>query len=1204
MPQRALCPHCRIELPVWTTTSAESAAVTCPVCGENMKAASPNRGWYLQRGNQKSGPLSAGQLRDLARRGQIKTTDLLWRKGLSAWMPAHRVKGLLGETTVGAGEGRVEEPNPGPAEDTIPEPNNNDPFQGLAERYARPPSRPRNQRPRHIPLWTWVAAAGCVFTVGLFVLMIPLLTRSTDRPTLVAHADVHRPTDREPALPAAAPPTKQDTKTDITLPPVILEQPARPSGIVAQPHTSSLPPRETERPAQIHEEKPAGDAPPARQPMPNPMPNPMPIPRPEPQPADAPAPDFVEVMPPAGKEALGRIVYLQPAREAGTATPVIELILPREIVRQALLLSAREELGLGTRDAALGEPIPDGLPENERLHVGSVVNGRLSRCVVSRGPAARREVLTTDERTVPGGTDAIDHVALIVWAEQMSRKESVAALRKAGFAGKPNRKSAAAVPDSAEKLLSEMTFTAQYAAVRELHGLIRSQGESPALLGALVRAYANLGVQCEYHWYPSSKVFKARALLYAQRMVAADPASPSALWHRSYALALTGLHGAALADLDAAARLPSVQTDKIKQPAWVGLIAAFARFDVEGITQAGKEQGLASLAGLLRYLATEDFSSPNLTIETGQAVLRSIPECFRIHDALSRAGGVANQHNSTLAGAAVLSKTLSGRLQAMPGLPASAGRLLQQRGAEPRIVRALLDAGRDRTDLAEPSWSVLGRLTQEVRFVQVVGRLEFMRYGWSVPVDDYVKEALPLVAGHPCEALVRSFGIDPQRDRQAFQQMVTRVPLTDPSVVQHALYFAYLFFDPTRHATLYFQARANADPIRPDTVAMFRYLPASPDKAKYARALLATCPSAPVAQAALIELNWPAVENQAQEWEKVSRHPSVLRALGKQYAAMGRIPDAERCLQQSLAISADKETYTLLADAYKAQGKTDLWLQTLEAFLRQPDVGLEHAQVRVAIAREFMRDKDYAKAKPYAEAAAQSWANWAMECAVECYTGLQQWKEAELWVRRQSERYPDACHAWFFWCVRTGKGDPRAAQQLVAQHLQTVGNRANIGDLSLAGAFYAVINQPQKSVEAFEAIRRQTPADSIALFLIAGYDDLGKTEQRDRLIQELASLNSPFGRLARVYQAALEKGKNGLPDSQAIEDVLGGMSAKLQADACYFIGRFLARRGDAKGAAEYLTRCTTAAEPQTILIQTLAMDALRKSKPGTDGNRP
>jgi len=221
-------------------------------------------------------------------------------------------------------------------------------------------------------------------------------------------------------------------------------------------------------------------------------------------------------------------------------------LLAREILRQAVLIAARDGLGLGTRDATLREPAPEGQPRLS-MKVGESMfagwNAHLSL-------HDRRGKLLSYEQVLIKRTRGLDYLALLEGAEQLSRQRLPEALRKAGVEGKAQASRATgAVPRQAEQALPRMTFLAQVTALRALHGAMRDQGESPELLGALVRAYANLGVLTEFHWNASHKAYHARALLYAQRLVARDPQSPWGLYHRAYALALAGLHGAALADL-------------------------------------------------------------------------------------------------------------------------------------------------------------------------------------------------------------------------------------------------------------------------------------------------------------------------------------------------------------------------------------------------------------------------------------------------------------------------------------------------------------------------------------------------------------------------------------------------------------------------------------------------------------------------------
>ena len=80
--------------------------------------------------------------------------------------------------------------------------------------------------------------------------------------------------------------------------------------------------------------------------------------------------------------------------------------------------------------------------------------------------------------------------------------------------------------------------------------------------------------------------------------------------------------------------------------------------------------------------------------------------------------------------------------------------------------------------------------------------------------------------------------------------------------------------------------------------------------------------------------------------------------------------------------------------------------------------------------------KQWDKARPYAEAAAATWARWAMSCAARCAEGEQDWERAEAWYSRETERYPDDSWAvWYFFCKRTGHGNLEAARAFVEQYV-------------------------------------------------------------------------------------------------------------------------------------------------------------------------
>lgn len=166
-----------------------------------------------------------------------------------------------------------------------------------------------------------------------------------------------------------------------------------------------------------------------------------------------------------------------------------------EVRRQAILIAAREELGLTTRDDLLFESIPQN-------------------ALVIESPYE----FTPDEKGAPRERGFILDV---IREEKRSRTLYPDELRKRGAAslrGDRPEKSDAPLPDEAAVLLRQMTVFAQFRAVRLIHEAMRTVGDSPELLRGLVRGYLQLQLlTCDYH-LDVHRVFQARALLYGARL--------------------------------------------------------------------------------------------------------------------------------------------------------------------------------------------------------------------------------------------------------------------------------------------------------------------------------------------------------------------------------------------------------------------------------------------------------------------------------------------------------------------------------------------------------------------------------------------------------------------------------------------------------------------------------------------------------------
>src|SRR5262249_14836946 len=150
-------------------------------------------------------------------------------------------------------------------------------------------------------------------------------------------------------------------------------------------------------------------------------------------------------------------------------------MLPREMVRQAVLIAARDELGLSTRDEVIDETQGAGKEaDGAAVEVGSFIRGNRSRELVRRVDDRRIEAIFSHETpTAPGRN--LDLLKLLAGAEALSREAFPVVLRGIGLEGKPNPvKESAEPPSQVEDRLASAGFLEILLAVRDLHRTIRT----------------------------------------------------------------------------------------------------------------------------------------------------------------------------------------------------------------------------------------------------------------------------------------------------------------------------------------------------------------------------------------------------------------------------------------------------------------------------------------------------------------------------------------------------------------------------------------------------------------------------------------------------------------------------------------------------------------------------------------------------------
>ena len=735
-------------------------------------------------------------------------------------------------------------------------------------------------------------------------------------------------------------------------------------------------------------------------------------------------------------------------------------LIGRDLFRQALLIAARDEMGLATRDELLDDLTP---PQGEvaGIEVASVIKSGGGLAIVRRLDEKGNAIESLLRRNLSAFKDDAEMLPSIVPdAEALSRSEFPGVLKTLGLAGEPNKiRPDAAVADDIEERLTHLGFTENLSAIRDLHAAIRADGESPARLSGLARGYAQLGVLSEFHWHPAHKAFKARALLYAQRMVARAPKSPFALRSRAFVRAVIGIPWRAIEDLDEAARIVEATKSSEEPPAWLNLINAHARSDLKSYRKI--EGRYSRLASLLRMFALE-YPSGSLANQAAYHVLKADPDCFRAYDLLSENQGVSVLHMSTATGPGQLLYTLPSKLKSLKGLPSGVQAPLDRLEkilatyrkaspdanedvakdgeamdldwvkAEAEVIEALGSPVAPGDANAEPGWGVLAHLLRETNFIQIWRRLNFMMTTWSVPVGDYWASIKPLVAHHRYLPFLELKADPSPQSEAAFAEYFKRADVSAFELGQIPLVNEVVRYSKTNGHSIWSIVYFHGDTTNRE-LTHGTWAGNKKQALHYANTQLRLDPHSAQAMSRLIELDWDGSKDKVNAWRRTTdESPVLLKALALKYTEMGKYEQARPILEEYIRESPEPWAYEKLADNFKALGKMEDYRAALKKCLEEStdERGLDHARVQVKLAKDLMKQKKWNEARPYAEAAAQTWAGWAMLCAASCAEAMEDWEAAETWYRRTSERYPTNNRAtWYEFCKRTSHGNLAAAKK-------------------------------------------------------------------------------------------------------------------------------------------------------------------------------
>ena len=885
-------------------------------------------------------------------------------------------------------------------------------------------------------------------------------------------------------------------------------------------------------------------------------------------------------------------VHIPPRGQSGK-----EDLLLRELSRQALLIAARDELRLPTRDELLREPFPGGLnTEKLPFKMVSFIPGGARTADYERAKLTVYRVGVADPLWHREYQLNPEHFLerLAERCGDLSRTEFVTVLAPGQQTKAKRADGDSPLSDDVERLLAEMDFIGQFAAARTLHRLMREEGESPQRLGGLVRAYANLGLLTDFLLSPAHKVFTARSLVYAERLLAHDRASPVGRWHRAYARALTGMHAAAIRDLEAADQ--GVGDAKSPAPEWINLVDACCRFDDGKLSKAAESSQLAAVLRLRSLAFSKRYS---VVTSLAKRLLQDCPDCYFAINSIYELRTLGTGRMADELGPQAAQKWLTKRLSRVDGAAAQVAQMAEaigqaNQGAEQKpqsnariqLIRGLRAAGSEENDDGEPSLSALAAIVEDLTFLHAMVRINVDGDLLDVPVEDLINEARPLVEGHPFRAFIDAQSKNMERRREAVKVIGETPGL--PELVEESLQpltNALISIDPELHANFTRFTTGHNDLTFYDLLRLHWLHGGSPKLKTYlAKTLHNVSPYAPAGAAMRIHYDWPSVEGEAAELEKqYAASPEVLTALGMRYEQLKQFDDAERCFKQCVATAPDMDAYQRLANIYWRKGDIDAWKAGIDQALEQESFGLEHASMRVAVANYYMGRKDYDAALPYAQAAAQTGAAWAMFCEASCWEGKQEWDKAERMIRFMVQRYDDVPLDWLYFCKRTGKGDVKGATRLAEQFITRSERKEVEADpIYLAGA-YIMVGKLKLALAVLEGNfqSNKNPSPGILAALLA--DELKDDKARDRLLGEVVTdgpkFKLPSGKpRAELLQFAqwmiddLAKGGKAELDLGAIDKLLTETDENEQLIAEHLVGRYLSLHGKRDQAIAYWKR--------------------------------
>ncbi len=796
----------------------------------------------------------------------------------------------------------------------------------------------------------------------------------------------------------------------------------------------------------------------------------------------------------------------------------------QQIGRQAVLLTAREEFGLPTRDIVLGEPLDRESPETFMLNMEVRAAQTPIKLTLTRGD---KTVFENEFFVKVPPTVGYKNLTEVIGP--MTRNELKQAFVDLGFEPRPAKwVDSAPLTDEVERLLNEMNDISQWQALRIIHAEMRESGESPERLAGIVRAYSNLSALTDCTLDLQYTVYAGRALLYAERLVAKQPDDFSARWPRIYTYIMTGMVNLANEEIEAMQNEVGEGGD-LEMPEWGELMKAYIRYRYDVIEPIAfdEDDSRSELATLLWFRIMSQFRARPLSIVAGQKALSNNPESLCVLDVMFQEAGVSLNHQITAQGPAMLSQFVAHQLPNVADLPADIESKFNDADYRPspgemaEIAHQLTVAGAD--DKLEPSLAVLGRGIESWNVLHAMRRGQFVASYLGASADDEREYAEEVIAHHPNAPLVRLWYL-PLPTTASDQKEVLKGFKLERVNPKTGYYCLSRLLDEVKigdetKAEVLARIWTQINDTENYLIWICRY---TGPTANIANKMNRSSAHSPIRFESQLLAHFKGSRKQLDKWfEEYDYYPSLHRAAATGFAAAGENDEAIEHYVKYLAIVPDPDILKKLAEVYYQVDRFDDCQETLEKIFDTQDFGLSHSYAASTIAANWMHQGNFEKALEWASRGAESGAAPPMMVHAECLTALGQLDEAEQTMAYLARRYRMTAD-WYEWCYRTGKGHYEQAWAIHSATLKA--NAANDPrSAEVAETLHAIYEgdkaAARRSLEQRLA-NKFSPFDTMFLGLL--HDEAGNTEERDRRWKELVDFDwstDPDGKSGYAFLA-------------------------------------------------------------------------------------